>query len=231
MSENLSGTISTVTRGSKTVLFFSNDHNDEIQKYHLSGKFYETEELEIMAPYVRPYSYILEVGANIGNHTVYFDRILNARKIVVVEPNPDAIRLLRINLLLSACRSVDTRFLGIGLGAQDARANVQPSIWQNNLGGAELLPDPNGSVPILRGDSIFLDEPLDFIKIDVEGMEVEVLQGLKQTIDRHRPPMFVEIRDGLRPDFDVFLDSVGYEIKLSHGRYQNVTNYLVLPLR
>lgn len=229
MSESLPGTISEVKFGGQTALFFAADPKDEIQKHHLSGSFYELDELTMMANHVKPYASILEVGANVGNHTVYFDRFLHPRKIIVVEPNPDAIRLLQINLRLNHCHTVDSTFLGIGLGATDSRARVVPSRWDNNLGGAELHDDVNGNIVIRSGDSVFANERFDFIKIDVEGMEIEVLQGLTHIIATQRPVMFVEIRDEQREAFKGLLASVRYAITFSCVRYENVTNYLVQP--
>ena len=48
-------------------------------------------------------------------------------------------------------------------------------------------------IKIVTGDKLFANKDFDFIKIDVEGMEIKVLNGMKALISRCRPTLFVEI--------------------------------------
>jgi FkbM family methyltransferase len=112
----------------------------------------------------------------------------------VFEPNQTAISILKENLLLNQCNNVDTRFLGIALGAKKSR--LRQSITDaNNLGHTCYIEDASGDVQAVDGDALVLDEPVEFIKIDVEGMEIEILFGLQQTVRRWRPTIFIEVWD------------------------------------
>jgi hypothetical protein len=62
-----------------------------------------------------------------------------------------------------------------------------------NLGGTRLEFSEHGSLRVVPGDTILSGHRVDFLKIDVEGMEVDVLEGLKKTIAEQRPRIFIEV--------------------------------------
>jgi hypothetical protein len=57
----------------------------------------------------------------------------------------------------------------------------------NNIGHTMFFPAPDASVLALPGDALLLNERVDFIKLDVEGMELEILSGMSATLARWRP--------------------------------------------
>jgi FkbM family methyltransferase len=60
---------------------------------------------------------VLDVGANIGNHTVFFEKILGASKVIPIEPVSRAIDLLRLNVSLNRLMRTDLCYLGVAFGA------------------------------------------------------------------------------------------------------------------
>ena len=143
--------------------------------FHYQGALYETEELDLIKQHYTHGGFFVDIGANIGNHAIYISRFTKAPKIIVFEPNPTAISILKKNLALNHCKNVDTRFLGgrweLGkpLEARNARCK-QP--WRHLLLRRQVR-----GIEAIHGDSLLLNEPIAFIKIDVEGMEVEALSG------------------------------------------------------
>ena len=197
-------------------------------KYHLRGLFYEMEELDIIIRNYASTGVFVDVGANIGNHSVYISRFARPSKIILFEPNEVAISILRTNLLLNQCENIDTSFLGVALAAREARltgATPDP----NNLGHTCFYEDASGNVPAIAGDAVLLNEPVEFIKIDVEGMENEILSGLEQTIKRWKPSIFVEIWDNKLDLFLRWCEREGYEIVDEFQRYPSIRNYVVKP--
>jgi FkbM family methyltransferase len=222
--------INTVVDG-HDIRFFVANPQDEIQKYHLEGQFQEIEELKVIKAYSRTGRVFVDVGSNVGNHTIFVSKLLDYAKILVFEPNPRAISILRINLLLNRCDNVDSRYLGIALGAAARRARIfQPH--PNNLGGTTLIEDPIGDTVTLPGDQLLSSEDVGFIKIDVEGMEMDILSGLSETIRRSRPCIFIEVWPDREDKFAEWCGDHGYEIKtqVPHrwGRV-NYTNYMIAP--
>jgi hypothetical protein len=130
--ERISGSVVRTVIEGQPVSFFE---LDTIMGQNAYGYFYEIEELAIIARHFRPGSIMLDVGANIGNHTIYAAKFLGARRIICIEPNPEAIKILRINVDLNQLHEqVDMRYLGLGLSDGPGAAVIARTIAMN-LGG------------------------------------------------------------------------------------------------
>lgn len=212
-------------------VFFTVDNPDDvIQSEHLAGRFYEPEELDIIRRVFPIGGRFLDIGANVGNHSLYVAKFLHARRIILVEPNPQAIALLESNILLNGIEDVcDRSKLGYGLsdGAMD-KAFIRVS--QNNLGGARVK-EGEGDVPLASGDALLGEEAVDLIKIDVEGMEMKVLAGLKGYLERHPAPIFIEVDKRNYAAFDAWVEANGYKILDRFQRYASNTNFMIEPPR
>lgn len=85
--------------------------------------------------------------------------------------------------------------------------------------------DSNGNLMLDRLDNItFEDNTIDFIKIDVEGHELEVLQGARETLLKYRPVVFVEISSENKTKVHEYLTKLGYRLE---KRFRN-SNYLYI---
>ncbi len=150
-------------------------------------------EQELFAQIVRPGMLVVEVGANIGAHTVDLARLVGRDgQVHAFEPQRIVFQALCANVALNQCTNVFARQVAVGAsnGSIDVPA-VDPGM-RNNFGGITLLADSGGErVPLVTLDS--LDLPAcHFLKVDVEGMEVDVLLGAQSLIDTYRPIMFLE---------------------------------------
>jgi FkbM family methyltransferase len=207
------------------VRFFVRNIIDFVQNAHLNGAFYEASELEAMERFLKPGGVFLDVGANIGNHAIFAAMFGGQREVILIEPNPEAIRMLRVNLVLNELK-LDTSHLGVGLS--DQARNAEPSTPVNNLGGTKMILKDDGPLRLVAGDTLFADRPIDFIKIDVEGQELAVLAGLEQTIAATRPPIFVEVDNDNEPAFDAWLKAHNYVAAWAGPRFRN-RNFIVRP--
>ncbi len=138
----------------------------------------------------------VDVGANIGNHSLYFAARFAA--VHAFEPNPNALALLNCNVALS--RAAHLHVHAVGLGERDAELPFVHNA-SGNLGGsgfqfAGVQGEQTSLCPIRRGDTVLAAAlqglPLALLKIDVEGAELAVLQGLAQTVARDRPVVVFE---------------------------------------
>jgi FkbM family methyltransferase len=223
--QTISGTIIRTRIEDTPISFFVNNEEDLIQNHHLRGEFYEKEELEIISRYFKSGCFV-DIGANIGNHTIFVAKFLKPTRIVCIEPNPEAINILETNIRLNDLSGiVDQRYLGIGLAAASGTADLhQPQV--NNLGAMQLLTG-NGQIRVAVGDDLLYTEIPDFIKIDVEGMEMDVLKGLEHTISRRSPAMFIEVDNRNRAEFDAWCASHSYSIAQTYRRYSTNENFLI----
>jgi FkbM family methyltransferase len=166
-------------RAGVTLRFFVDDPNDSIQAHHDAGEFYEEEEIALLARNLPKGARVLDVGANIGNHSVAFARLMGASRVVPIEVQPRIIALLKLNVHLNDLSGVvDLAHVGVGFGAARGRGRVEIPQAFNPAGGA-VVADENGGFEILPGDEVIGGQDFDLIKIDTEGMELEVLAGLE----------------------------------------------------
>jgi hypothetical protein len=102
----------------------------------------------------------------------------------------------------------------------------------HNLGAttAHVTSEPTqGAVPVLTADDILDGRLVDFVKIDVEGAEMQVLTGLQRTIEMHRPAVAVEIMPESRIAFEDWCTANRYRIERTFHMYRGVLNYVCLP--
>jgi FkbM family methyltransferase len=191
---------------------------------HAAGKLCELEELTYIRERVASGGFIVDVGANIGNHLVYFARFLKPRVLLPIEPMPEAVRQLRENIALNRIECVDERYLGAGAGERRQRMTVKPA---QELVSYGLVPSDMGEIEVFPLDEI-IDAPAHFIKIDVEGMELEVLRGARRVLARSRPLVLIELADDRKEEFERLLGEIGYAVERSFpGR--GYRNYFIAP--
>jgi FkbM family methyltransferase len=174
------------------VTFCLNMERDPVQRAIRNGGFYEEPDLDRLAAALPVGATVIDVGANIGNHTLYFATRAQAAQVVPIEPNQLALAPLVANVVINGLTGViDLSRLGVGLSDRDA-GGFGMKRHDRNLGATKMKPG-KGDLRVCRGDTLFADLVPHLIKIDVEGMELGVLRGLSDTIARARPMIFVEV--------------------------------------
>ena len=227
---HIDGSIVFANISGRDVRFFVRNSQDVVQSHHVRGEFYEPEELNIIAEFFPRGGVFVDIGANVANHTIYVCKFLRPAQVVLFEPNPEAISLLRANISLNdITHIVDCSHLGVGLSDTPGRAF--PLIPQNNLGATRMIStDDADALRLVRGDDLLQRRRVDFIKMDVEGMEIRVLHGLAETIARWRPVMFIEVDQGNTNDFEDWVLRNDYVAVRRFRRYPENENYMILPV-
>lgn len=207
------------------LVFHLNADQCPIQGRHRVGKFYERADLDRLAQELPVGARVIDVGANVGNHALYFATVMGARRVTCIEPNPVAIEALRANVQANGLGDIIILdALGIGLSdASDGGYKIKRHA--TNLGAARLK--KGGDIEVHPGDALFESEKVDLIKIDVEGMEMQVLRGFERVIDQQKPALFVEVDVSNDTAFLDWLDSQGYRV-CWHSKHQQANcNYFV----
>lgn len=216
--------------------FFTDNEDDLISRYHVQGQFYEIEELEYLRMLIPPRSHILDIGANIGNHSVYFSTHCRAERVIPFEASPRAIALLRMNCKANRAKTFDLDQLGLAVSDGPGTVTFE-HVQKDNLGSqsfTDIAPvqaadsAQTNTIRTIAIDSLNLDK-LDFVKIDVEGMEMRVLDGMSDTVRRLRPGLFCEIQEPNRAAFFGWCRDYNYRIERTYQMYRGVFNFSVLP--
>lgn len=163
--------------------------SDYIQKKLVAeSKPYELGMLEDMRARLEPGDLVVDVGANVGNHTLYLAAVAGC-KVEAFEPNAELCRAVLDSVSLNGLEG-RVRVHAVGVGREPARARFGEAL-PDNL-GAQRLAVGDGDVEIVALDGFTFDQPVRLIKIDVEGMEMDVLDGARALVERDRPMIYVE---------------------------------------
>jgi FkbM family methyltransferase len=181
-----------------------------INKFH---NFYEFPTLEYLKQY-KPKCFV-DIGANIGNHSLFF-HLHGTKEIHAFEPQEDNFKLLELN-----CPFAKRYKVALGDRFDSVQMEKQPL----NMGACEVVwKKGNTKVDVL--DSYKLKP--DLIKIDVEGMEHQVVFGALETLKKYKPRLMVEHSD-LQHLYDTYrlLEPLGYKVKPFVVKNYEVFEYAV----
>lgn len=140
---------------------------------------------------------VIEVGANIGTHTIPLAKALavEKREIVVFEPQPFIFQNLCANLALNGITNATAWPWACGTRAETVHFSTPDYTAHGNFGAVSMTPESRqGSVavPCVRLDDVVGPGPVGLIKIDVEGYELPALQGAIGILTSSRPLLYVE---------------------------------------
>lgn len=179
------------------MMHFSTADDTIGRSLELYGEWGEAE-AHLFSQIVRRGDTVIDAGANIGTHTLALAQLVGKHgRVHAFEPLPFSFDLLEANIAANDHASV--RCYPMCLGAESGTVEFPLATPQSasNLGAIGFYVKkmwPNCKTlerPIITIDSLALRR-LDFIKIDVEGHELEVLDGAMATIAASRPALFVE---------------------------------------
>lgn len=156
------------------------------------GEFSE-EEVDLFHQWIKPGNIVVEAGANIGTHTVPLAKLVGREGVVVAyEPQRVVFQTLCANLALNSIENVHARCACLGSKAGVAFMPSLNYASTNNFGGVSAAAAGSGEQCAVQTiDGLGLPR-VDFIKADVEGMELDVLLGAQKTIAQHRPFLYLE---------------------------------------
>ncbi len=157
----------------------------------------------------------IDVGANFGYYSLLLAELVGTRgELIAVEPNPHAADFLRrsveLNGLLGRTR-IETSALGATISGEASlyvphsepkNAQIVSEMFQSRPQDGVLIKVP---VTTLDGMSAACSR-VDFIKIDAEGAEEVILEGMAETIARHKPMLVVEFNPARYADASGFLE-------------------------
>ena len=170
---------------------------------YIFGKF-EAETVEAYTQWIEPGDTVLDIGANIGAHTLWFARLVSQEGFVLAfEPTKYAYDKLIINTQLNPDLKSRITIAQVILGRED-RDNNRAQIYSSwtVTGTVDRHPKHRGELKSTEGASMLtLDSYLsqqrikrvDFIKIDVDGYECDVLKGAQATLKQYKPILCIEL--------------------------------------
>jgi FkbM family methyltransferase len=160
---------------------------------YLEGERFIAEQ-EIVRGLIRPGLAAIDVGANIGYYALMLAHYLGSSvEIICIEPEPENLAELRRNIEVN--RMANVTILAAGAAAEDGFAGLLTGI------NGRIVSENRGEARVKTlALNNFADRSIGFIKIDVEGYELDVLRGAMTLIERQRPNLFIEVHPRFQSD-------------------------------
>jgi len=188
--------IFSVPLNDEKIFFYLPVSGDLISRYIIVNKrFFEYEYLESIEKAIQNPSCILDVGANIGNHTIFFMKSWPDTRVYSFEPQTDVFRQQKRNLEINGLPTDGCINAGIGNVTGHGKI-VHDGRTENNIGATQIDYDDAGTIEMITLDCFISEKRIgkvDLVKIDVEGFEPKVLEGMKKLIEEHNPLIWIEI--------------------------------------
>ena len=160
---------------------------ESIRRY---GEWAEAE-ISLLLSFVDANSVVLDVGANIGTHTVALAKV--AKEVFAFEPQRRVFQVLCANIVANQLPNVIA--VNAAVGGSDGVAfltNLSHDVPANNLGMAKIEGEGEGVPVALTAIDSGGIARCDLIKADIEGYEIYALHGAERTIAAHRPVIYLE---------------------------------------
>ena len=152
-------------------------------------------ERQVIEACVRPGMAVLDLGGNVGLYTALFSRCVGPEgKVTVLEPAPELHQALLHTMEKNHLTNIDT--YACAAGSMESTADLALDFFNSGNNWIEQNSSQTSSIkiPVRRVDGLSLVRPLDFIKIDIQGWEVEALRGMTGLLTAaYQPTIYCEV--------------------------------------
>jgi FkbM family methyltransferase len=170
----------------------------------------------------------IDGGANVGVHTIEWARHMHGwGRVLSFEAQEFVFYALAGNIALNNCFNASARWSALGEQPGTIKVPEPDYLRPGSFGSLEIRQKPRTefigqqvsydeedciTTPMQSIDALALDR-LDFVKLDIEGMEMEVLRGARKTLEKHKPVMIIEVLKSDRNALADYLGGMGYNIR------------------
>jgi FkbM family methyltransferase len=187
------------------------------------GRFTSEEpEYRLIGSLLRAGDWVLDIGANVGTYTLLFSETVGPQgRVIALEPVPATFELLAANARLARFENVTLLNVAASQGTRSVTMRVPtlPDGLPNHFMAAISEGAKDLAVLALSVDALELPHPVRLAKIDAEGHELPILEGMTELLERDRPLLVVEANSDAVAEF---LRGFGYAVE----RLPGSSNYL-----
>jgi len=212
-------------------------HDDIIANTIIDGKVFENEIVDLASKYIKPNTIVLDVGANFGQMSVLFsDMVGENGKVHSFEADPWIYEILNKNIIENDKIGKIIPHFGAVYNIDDETL-IFPEQNFEEFGsygsyGIDFNAKEGRKVKTITIDSLHIEEPISFLKIDIQGGDLQAMQGAIETIERNKMPIIFEYEYQFEDRFNLcfqdyidFVQSINYKFhKVIYGQ-----NFLIIP--
>lgn len=213
-----------------------NTERDVIAIHMREAKVFEPEVVEIAERYIKKGTAALDVGSNFGQMALFFSSLVGeSGTVYAFEAQKPIYEILCRNIEANRVGNVKPFFNAVYFESNQTFHFPEPDFIEWGAYGSYNLPldaTAGHAVTSLKIDDLRIEQPISFMKVDVQGCDLFAMQGAVETIKKHRMPILFEFEQQFQQtyktnfqDYVAFADSIGYKfVEL----VMNI-NYLIEP--
>ena len=196
---------------------------------------YEVPIQNIFAQHLKAGDVFYDIGANVGFFSIVAAKLVgDTGKVYAFEPGEENAKAVRHNAQLNDFNRIEVIEKAVSHTSGSGQLLLAKYSGGHALATADAPPDLAGQVTI---DLVSIDdliaskqiEPPNFVKVDVEGAELDVLKGMIQTIKTYQPTVIYEVDDGDRAAYERkyqeladFFESLNYRVTQTENSYDTI---------
>ncbi len=213
---------------------------DLIRNEIIDNKIFDRKVYETAIKYVKDDTIVLDIGANFGQLSILLSKCKKDVEVYSFEASKYIFEILKKNVQINNA-NVKLFHNLVGNETEQELFIKKLNISKFNTYGSNMiekteLRNENSlnieKINSIKIDDIFFDKKISFMKIDVQGYDLEVLKGSKKTIIKQQMPIIFEYEEDFAKDFNYtfknfesFIDEINYKISIQIDK----SNYLILP--
>ena len=217
---------------------FTLQATSDIARRIIFENVYEPEVTSVLESVIPPRGTVINIGANVGLFAAYFACVSKADKVIAVEPNPEAYKLLLQNIdqnnlgavviPVNACIGAENdavQFTYVTGKPEYSSVNgiVHPAVAKENVQSIYIQ-----QIPL---DSVVSEPTVTLMFVDVEGAEELVFRGAENILIQHKPILFFECSHILLKKFggssrqlEQYLERLGYTMRNAFDPSHRITH-------
>jgi FkbM family methyltransferase len=215
----------------------SDASGDDVANAIIDNQIFEKEIVDIASKYIKPDSVVLDIGANFGQMSVLFsDMVGENGKVHSFEADSWVYEILNKNIKANNKTGKIIPHFGAVYNIDD-KSLIFPEQDFEEFGaygsyGIDFNAKEGREVKTITIDSLNIEEPISFIKIDVQGCDLQAMQGAVSTIEKNKMPILFEYEYRFEDRFDIcFQDYVDFVQSINYKFHKviNGQNFLIIP--
>jgi len=187
---------------------------------------YEADTNTVLAKYIKEGDVVIEAGANIGSETALIARLAGNGHVHCFEPNPYTYERLKINIAINELGNVSAYDCALGESDSTIAFNIYPKGFCNpGMSSKYMETAQTRKINVVQKtlDSFAAEnkiEKVDFLKMDIQGAEMDMIIGAGGTISKCKPVIFTEACAPYNNTGQLYekLSAYGYSIYLIAGK-------------
>lgn len=209
---------------------------DVIANAMMRGLLFEPEIVALGREFIKPGTAVLDVGANFGQMSLQFAQMAGQEgKVYAFEAQQRVFEILRRNIEANKAHNVNAVYGAVydenGLELHFPEPDM--SIF-GSLGSYGIDPQSTTGtiVKSFTIDSLKIEQPISFMKVDIQGSDLAAMKGAIHTIQKHQMPIVFEFEEQFQEQFQTsFQDYVEFVAAINYRFERTIQkiNYLVVP--